>query len=160
LKYSLDTSALIEPWTRLYPPDVFGPVWPALEGLIAAGLVRASVEVRRELERQSDRLTEWATNVDGLFVELDAPQLAKVKEIVNAYPTLVKPNSTKSQADPFVIGLAEVAGPEVKVVAYETMAKANQAPRIPNVCAARGIKVVTLVDVLRAEGFVFPGRAA
>ncbi|MBS0578515.1 MAG: DUF4411 family protein [Proteobacteria bacterium] len=155
MKYSLDTSALIEPWVRLYPPDVFPQVWEALEGLIATGAVRASIEVRRELERQSDALSDWTHRVDGLFVEVDEPQARKVKEIVNAYPDLVKPNSTKSQADPFVIALAELGGAGVKVVAYEGRAKANAAPRIPNVCAARRIEVVSMVDVLRAEGFTF-----
>jgi hypothetical protein len=153
VKYSLDTSALIEPWVRLYPPDVFAPVWAALETLIESGVVSASVEVKRELARQSDALYDWARARDGFFVEVDEPQARKVKEIVNAYPGLVKPNSTKSQADPFVIALAEVGGGDVKVVAYEGRAKANAAPKIPNVCAARKIQVVTLVDVLRAEGF-------
>jgi hypothetical protein len=83
------------------------------------------------LERQSDRLFKWACEAEGLFVEVDEPQLRKVKEIVNAYPNLVKPTSTKSQADPFVIGLAEVAGPGVTVVAYEGRAKATAAPKIP-----------------------------
>jgi hypothetical protein len=153
LKYSLDTSALIEPWVRLYPPDVFSPVWTAFRGLIGTGVVRASVEVKRELARQSDGLYRWACETDGLFVEVDAAQLLKVKEIVNAFPTLVKPNSTKSAADPFVIGLAEIPVPVAAVVAYETRAKGNAAPKIPNVCAARNIQVLTLVDLLRAEGF-------
>lgn len=153
MKYSLDTSALIEPWVRLYPPDVFAPVWDALEALTESGVVRASVEVKRELERQSDALYDWARARDGLFVEVDETQARKVKEIVNAHPGLVKPNSTKSQADPFVIALAEVGGAGIKVVAYEGWAKSNAAPKIPNVCAARKIQVVTLVDVLRDEGF-------
>ena len=75
----------------------------------------------------------------------------KSKEIVNAFPNLVKPNSTKSAADPFVIALAEVS--KVPVVTYETKAKKSEAPKIPNVCEARKISVMTLVDVLRAESF-------
>jgi hypothetical protein len=153
LKYSLDTSALIEPWVRLYPPDVFAPLWGALADLIKREIVRASVEVKRELERQSDGLYRWACDAEGLFVEVDDPQVRQVKAIVNAFPTFVKPNSTKSGADPFVIALAEVGGEGVKVVAYEGRAKVNQAPKIPNVCDARKIQVVTLVDLLREQGF-------
>lgn len=60
--------------------------------------------------------------------------------------------STKSGADPFVVALAEVK--ELTVVTYETMAKQNAAPKIPNVCAARGLgETASLVDVLRAAGF-------
>lgn len=151
MKYCLDTSALIEPWVRLYPPDVFPPVWRKLEELVGNGSLRAPVEVRRELERQSDALYEWACTSEALFVELDAAQAIKSKEIVNAFPNLVKPNSTKSAADPFVIALAEVAG--VPVVTYETKAKKTDAPKIPNVCEARKVQVMSIVDVLRAESF-------
>jgi Domain of unknown function (DUF4411) len=38
-------------------------------------------------------------------------------------------------------------------VTYETKAKQTQAPKIPNVCDARNLNVMTLVDVLRAEKF-------
>jgi hypothetical protein len=34
---------------------------------------------------------------------------------------------------------------------YETMAKKDAAPKIPNGCSAKGIQCVSLVDVLRAE---------
>lgn len=151
MKYCLDTSALIEPWVRLYPPDVFPPVWRKLEELVGSGSVRAPVEVLRELGRQSDALYEWACGSDEMFVELDADQALKSKEIVNAFPNLVKPNSTKSAADPFVIALAEVA--KVPVVTYETKARKTEAPKIPNVCEARGLQVISIVDVLRAESF-------
>jgi hypothetical protein len=151
MKYCLDTSALIEPWVRLYPPDIFPPVWRKLEELVEDGSLRAPVEVRRELERQSDDLYKWARESDDLFVELDAAQARKAKEVVNTFPNLVKPNSTKSQADPFVIALAEISG--VPVVTYETMAKKKDAPKIPNVCESRKLKVLTLVELLRAESF-------
>ena len=151
MKYCLDTSALIEPWVRHYPPDVFASVWDKLNALVAVGHLRAPVEVRRELERQSDGLLEWASGAEGLFVEVDAAQLALTKVIVNDHPTLVKPNSTKSAADPFVIALAESAG--VPVITYETTAKQNAAPRIPNVCRARKVRMMSFIEVLRAEGF-------
>jgi hypothetical protein len=63
----------------------------------------------------------------------------------------MKINSTKSGADPFVVAFAQVHG--LPVVTYETLAKQNAAPKIPNVCAARGIECVDVVEVLRKEGF-------
>ncbi len=151
MKYCLDTSALIEPWARHYPPDLFKPVWEKIAELIEAGHVRAPVEVRRELERQEDALLKWAKGAKGLFEEVDDAQLKVAKDIVNKYPSLVKPNSTRSQADPFVIALAEVHG--VAVITYETRAKKDEAPKIPNVCADRRIQMVSFVDLLRKEGF-------
>ena len=151
MKWCFDTSALIEPWVRRYPPDMFGPVWEKLSELADKGAIAAPVDVRVELEKQSDDLLSWAKGLNEFFVEADRTVLEKSKEIVNAHPGLIKVNSTKSGADPFVIALAEVR--RVPVVTYEQAARQNVSPKIPNVCSARGVQVVTLVEVLRAEGF-------
>jgi hypothetical protein len=46
------------------------------------------LEVKRELERKSDGLTDWTQQRSGLYVDADAGQLAIVREIVNKYPNL------------------------------------------------------------------------
>lgn len=107
MSWCIDTSALIEPWVRLYPPDVFQPVWDALAQMAQEGLIVAPVEVKLELERQKDDLYEWACGLHGLFVDPDREQLEKLAEIVQGHDGLVKPNSMKSAADPWVIALAE-----------------------------------------------------
>ncbi len=151
MKWCFDTSALIEPWVRLYPPDIFGPVWDKLADLVDAGIIAAPTDVLLELEKQKDDLHDWAKSVPRLFVEPDRPVMEAFADIVNTFPNFMKVNSTKSGADPFVVAMAEVHG--LPVVTYETMAKQEAAPKIPNVCAARGIQVAQLVDVLRSEGF-------
>lgn len=151
MRWCFDTSALIEPWVRLYPPDLFEPVWGKLAALAGEGVICAPVEVRIELADQKDNLFQWAKNLNGFFLDPTRDLLALAAQIVNDHPGLIKPNSPKSGADPFVIAQAELQG--VPVVTYETMAKVAAAPRIPNVCAARGISYVSLTDVLRAEGF-------
>ncbi|OIT11698.1 hypothetical protein BL241_11535 [Ralstonia solanacearum] len=151
MRWCFDTSALIEPWVRLYPPDVFGPVWEKLEELAQAGAIVAPTDVRLELERQKDDLHDWAKSLPELFRDPDRPVMEAFAKIVNDHPDFMKVNSTKSGADPFVVALAEVHG--IPVVTYETTAKQTAAPKIPNVCQARGIQCVSIVDVLRAEGF-------
>lgn len=151
MRWCFDTSALIEPWVRRYPPDMFAPVWGKLRDLANGGIVCAPVDVRLELETQSDDLCAWAKGLSSFFVESDRRVLEASKDIINQHPGLIKPNSTRSGADPFVIALAEVYG--IPVVTYEQSARQNAAPKIPNVCGARGILVASLVDVLRAEGF-------
>lgn len=151
MKWCFDTSALIEPWVRRYPPDIFKPVWDTLEKLAVAGVIASPVDVRLELEQQKDDLFAWAKGLNGFFVDSDKALLQRASDIINGHPGLIKPNSTKSGADPFVIAMAEVYG--VPVVTYETAARNNAAPKIPNVCAVRGIQVVSLVEVLRGEGF-------
>ena len=151
MKWCFDTSALIEPWVRRYPPDIFGPVWTKLEELAADGIISAPVDVRLELEKQSDALLAWAKGLSGFFVEADRETAEFLKAIVNDHPGFMKVDSTKSGADPVVVAMAQRHG--VPIVTYETAAKQNMAPRIPNVCDKRRIEVVSLVEVLRAEGF-------
>lgn len=150
MKWCFDTSALIEPWVRHYPPDLFPRLWEALHAMSAAGVIAAPVDVRIELERQSDGLSDWAKGLTGFFTEADRPVVEVYANVVNEFPGFMKVNSTKSGADPFVVAMAAVRG--VPVVTYETMAKKDAAPKIPNVCSAMGIQCVSLVDVLRAEG--------
>jgi hypothetical protein len=151
MKWCFDTSGLIEPWVRRYPPDVFGPVWTKLEELAKAGVIVAPADVRLELEKQKDDLFAWAKGVPEMFHDADRAVMEVFTDIVNAHPDFMKINSTKSGADPFVVAFAQVHS--LPLVTYETMAKQNAAPKIPNVCAARGIDCVELVDVLRGEGF-------
>lgn len=118
--------------------------------LAADGAIFAPVDVRIELERQSDDLCDWSKSQNGFFVESDREVLEVYTSIVNGHPGFMKVNSTKSGADPVVVAMAKVRG--VPVVTYETRAKQNSAPKIPNVCDALGLQCVSLIDVLRAEG--------
>lgn len=81
MTYSFDTSSLVEPWRRAYPPDVFLSLWEDhLPGLIAASDLRATHEVRVELDRQDDDLLKWAVRQDDLFLEVtEAAPLAAAR---------------------------------------------------------------------------------
>lgn len=50
MKYSIDTSSILDGWRRYYPPDVFQQLWTRLDDLIAEGSLRATEEVLVELE--------------------------------------------------------------------------------------------------------------
>jgi Domain of unknown function (DUF4411) len=151
LIWCFDTSAFIEPWVRLYPPDVFPLVWEKLQYLSENGTIVAPIDVLNELEKQKDDLYVWAKRTPQMFIEPDRDVMEVFTAIVNDHPNFMKVDSTKSGADPFVIALAE--SKEFTVVTYETFAKQNAAPKIPNVCSARNVRCAQLVDVLREEGF-------
>lgn len=125
-------------------------MWEALGEMAANSVIGAPLDVRHELERQSDGLCEWSKTLDGFFEEADRTTMEIYTDIVNRFDGFMKVNSTKSGADPVVVALA--AARQIPVVTYETMAKQTAAPKIPNVCQAMGIQCVSLVDVLRAEG--------
>lgn len=70
--YSIDSSALIHGWHRVYRPQNFGFIWKRLTLLIEEERLKASIEVRHELKKKDDELYEWCKNYqDALFVEID-----------------------------------------------------------------------------------------
>ncbi|MGB9141127.1 MAG: DUF4411 family protein, partial [Aestuariivirga sp.] len=57
--YSIDSSALIHGWRRVYRPKNFGLVWERLDILMDEGRLRSSIEVYNELEKKDDELFKW-----------------------------------------------------------------------------------------------------
>jgi Domain of unknown function (DUF4411) len=92
--YSIDTSSLVGAWRRSYPPSLLPRLWDKdLPALIASGDLRASQEVRIELERQDDEVLAWALEQQDLFVEVDGQVESGVKAIlartrISSTPTL------------------------------------------------------------------------
>jgi len=144
--YVIDTSALIDLWRRHYPKDVFRTLWKNIELMISKGELVAPQEVLGELKRHDDELYRWAQK-QKCFQALDEEQIACVKDIESRHPSLVDPNKTDPEADPFVISLARTKG--WKVVTQETPARASPRERIPDVCAAYDVKCLSLLDFFR-----------
>lgn len=104
--YVFDTSALIEPWNDLYPPDTFPDLWERIDGLIKAKRIISPDEALRELARKDDGVHAWAKARPQMFVKLDGTFLVRSKEITNRYPRMLDQKPGKNGADPFVVALA------------------------------------------------------
>ncbi|QPS43721.1 DUF4411 family protein [Burkholderia humptydooensis] len=77
MRWCFDTSALIEPWVRLYPPDLFAPIWQKLTELCEAGDIVAPIDVLHELEKQKDDLHDWAeSEANEMFLDPDRRDVA------------------------------------------------------------------------------------
>lgn len=153
MRYSLDTSSLVEPWNRSYPPDIFPSFWNEhLPELIGSADLRATQEVRVELERQDDELLAWAAAQEGLFVEVDEPLQLSVTEILANHSKLINPNTGRSGADPFVIALARLNN---CVVVSEERPRSLVNPRIPDVCAALGVGCINMIQLIRDQGWSY-----
>src|SRR5689334_2450108 len=106
-------------------PNTFGPIWDAIEEMIAAGQVRPVDEVKRELERKSDEATAWAKRCSGLFVPLSREVQVATREILAKHPRLLgQGGGPRNGADPFVIALAHARGGTV--VTQETPRNINK----------------------------------
>ena len=152
MRYSLDTSALIEAWVRNYPPDVFPAFWSRLEDLIRSGDVAASDEVLHELEARDDDLFAWAKKQPCVFRSLDSVTQAAVSEVLDRYEHLVDTRGG-SAADPFVIGFARVHG--LTVVTMEKRTGNMDKPHIPDVCEGFGVRCINLLGFIREMNWVF-----
>jgi len=149
--YSVDTSVFIEAWVRHYPPDVFPRVWERFENGIAHGKLKSVAEVYRELEQHGDELLDWAKQRRTKFIPLTTAIQRQAMRILAQFPSLAKADSTRRNADPFVIALAAEQG--LTVVTYEPSKPTK--PRIPDVCQALEIPCITLVQLFRDEKWQF-----
>lgn len=154
MKYSIDTSAILEAWRRRYPPDVFLAVWERLEDVIEKGELAASEEVLIELEKRDDEVHGWAKkHKTAMFVPIDEEQQRHVARILAAYERLVDTRKNRSAADAFVIALAVAQG--CAVVTAEAATGKPERPNIPDVCSGVGVRCINLLEFFREQGWRF-----
>jgi hypothetical protein len=150
--YSMDSSALIHAWHRIYRPKNFGFVWDGFDTLVSTGRLRASIEVYNELQKKDDELFAWCkARKLKLFAEIDETTQTIVAQIMRDHPKLVDTTKGRSGADPFVIALAGSVNPFMVVVTEESPGKS----RIPDVCAARAIQCCGIADMIEREDWKF-----
>jgi hypothetical protein len=148
LIYSVDSSALIHAYRRIYRPKNFGFVWEGFDKLIGEGRFRSSIEVYNELQKKDDELFAWCKErKETMFVEIDDNTQAIVAQIMAAHPKLVDTTKGRSGADPFVMALAKSTVPQMCVVTEEYPGK----ERIPDVCDAQNIDHCGIADLIEKE---------
>jgi hypothetical protein len=151
--YCIDTSALVDGWTRYYPPDVFPQLWTKLEDMIGAKRVIAPDEVLRELSKKDDDLYNWAKKNGALFLPLDSTIQAATQDILAVFPRLVDSERDRSTADPFVIAVARVRN--CCVVTGEKSAGNPKRPKIPNVCDHFKVRHINMLQFMREQKWQF-----
>lgn len=153
MRYSFDTSAILDGWVRYYPPASFPTMWTKLELLIFEGDAGASEEVLLELKRHEDGAADWCEAQAGFVFAVDEDIQQTVEQILEAHPNLVDAERNRSEADPFVIALAELN--QCTVITGEKFSANPNKPKIPNVCAARGIPCGNLLYLIQQERWQF-----
>ena len=153
MRYSIDTSAILECWVRWYPPDVFPSLWTKIDQLIDDGVLIASDEVKEELSKKDDEVFDWAKKRSRMFVPLTTEIQKAAAEILSKFDRLVDSRKDRSEADAFVIALAKVEN--CSVVTAERHSGTATRPRIPNVCEYYGIRCVNILQFIREQGWRF-----
>lgn len=120
------------------------------------GELRASEEVRHELDKKDDDVRAWADGLEGFYMPIDDATQDAVSAILADHPRLIDTRRGRSGADPFVIALARVHG--CAVVTGERPSGSLRRPKIPDVCRAVGVECLSVLELIRKEGWVFPSR--
>ena len=135
---------------RVYPREIFSPVWDLLSDLSTSGVVASIDQVLEELKKQDDDILEWSEDHAGMFLPLDGPIQMKAKEILREFPdNFVDLRKRKSGADPFVVAAAVVEG--AAVVTEEKKSGGPHKVKIPDVCVVFDVECFPLLELLRRE---------
>lgn len=86
-----------------------------------------------------------------LFVPLDREVQLSVRVILETHPKLIDTRKGRSGADPWVIGLA--LAHDCVVVSGEHPTGRDDKPNIPDVCATYDVQCISLLELLRVEGW-------
>lgn len=151
-KYSIDTSAILDAWVRLYPPDIFRALWLNIESLINDEQLFATEEVLYELEKKEDEVFKWAKK-QKMFIPISVEIQQIASQVLSEFPRLVDTRKDRTQADPFVIALAKHKN--FTVVTSEKATGTPDKPRIPIVCQNLGIKCINLIQFIRELNWRF-----
>jgi hypothetical protein len=149
MSYSLDTSGFLDAWLRHYPIDVFPTIWARLDNATSDGIVFASDEVLRELEKKDDDAYGWMQARPQMIVPIDTEIENVVIDLMRRFPRLVDTKKGRSGGDPFVIAVAMVRG--LTVITGENATGKLDSPRIPDVCRELDIPCITMLKFFREQ---------
>ena len=155
--YSVDSSSLMDWQGRYFPTDVFTGLVDRVDELIVAGRFIAPALVNEEVGAVGTAgLIAWTESHTGNFGPT-AEVLADAQAIQNQFAGLRDPKAEYEEADAYVIALARIRGGIV--VTQETPATEKRNPKrthfIPDVCRELGISCISLLGLMRREGWKF-----
>lgn len=142
---------------RYFPTDVFIGLVDRVEELAAAGRFIAPALVKEEVGAVGTvSLIAWTENHAGIFVPT-SEVLVEAQAIQNQFAGLRDPKAEYEEADAYVIALAKMRGGTV--VTQETPAAEKRNPKrthfIPDVCRELGVSCISLLGLMRREGWKF-----
>lgn len=154
MKYLFDTNIFIRSKNEM-PTDVWPTFWNRISELMHDRKIFSSVQVRDEINRGDDELTEWmhANAVEGFYIPLDADILRKYAETQNWAMNCsrfsdVARNDYARVADGYLVATA--AAKNMILVTYETAdPTCKKRVKIPDACDALGVCYCDLNTALR-----------
>jgi predicted nucleic acid-binding protein len=153
--YVIDTSSLVDAWSKWYSPLSIPTFWNNLESIAKDGKATLPDAVLMELEEQDDDLRRWCQERRDFLCTPTTDDVQRIiTDISNCYPNLRRAGiPTRNFADPVVIAVAIYLNSAV--VTHENATGNLNGPRIPDVCRDRGIRVIQIHHLVSEQGWVF-----
>jgi hypothetical protein len=161
-KYVLDADVFIQANRQHYRFKVCPGFWSALLDQHKRGLIISIDKVKKELQRGKDELADWVDNVapGAMFASCDGPRITQHYRAIISWVQnrdQYKPQAKAKfagNADPWLIAYAMANG--LVVVTHEESAELSKKKvKIPDVCAAQGVRVIDTFDMLADLNVVF-----
>lgn len=157
MAYIFDTNIFIRSKHEM-PMDLWPTFWRRIAEMINAGDVLSNVQVKGEIDKGGDELTDWMKrNVPaGFYIGNDADVMVRYGEVINWAQTrsVYKQEAVEefaSVADVYLVATAAAKG--LVLVTNETSdPKCTRRVKIPDACNAFGVRFCDLNTVLRELG--------
>jgi len=137
MAWCFDTSALLEPWNRHYPPVVASQLWEIIDEMWESGEIIVPDEVFHETKRFDDEVHRWVAERKKRLREPTEDVQEEVRNIMKSHPKLVGQGKGRSGGDPWMIATAAVD--DATVVTYEGSDDKSTKVKIPSVCEDIGV---------------------
>lgn len=110
-------------------------------------------EVLNELRAKDDDLLVWVQErKNWLVAPTSVPIMLTARRVLREHPRLTEPLAGKGTADPFVIATALERN---KHVVTEEKGGSSNKPKIPYVCNQMRVECMTVIEMIRREGWTF-----
>ena len=155
--YVFDTSIFVTLFKSYYRGR-FPSLWEKFDSMVYTRRIISTREVKREIEDQNDKLTDWANNNSSVFPipTKDVGDFVKaIYQIRNFHANIEKKKLLKGGkcADPFVVGTALAIEPRGTVVTFEV--NKPHSAKIPNICEHFNIPCLNLEEFMEEENWKF-----
>lgn len=152
-KYCLDTNVFIEAWNKYYSMKLSPGYWDVLDDLAQKGIIFCTQEVKYEIEKVDDKLTQWIKTRNHFFKEITENVQSCLRNVLQ-FERLVDSSKTRSVADPWVIAHA-MAENAVVVTKEEPTPLLTKRIKIPDVCKELKVKCINDFQFLNEIGIQF-----
>lgn len=154
--FIIDSNELIEAKNTYYGFDFAPGFWEWLDSSANRGVLGSIEAVRDELMVRKDQLSAWAQQRPNFFAPLDQPTANQFGDLTRwansqSFTPAALNDFTGNDADYLLVAYARAHG--YTVVTRETSdPKSKKRVKIPDACAAMGVRTVNIFDVLRDTG--------